>query len=82
MYDHLDRGWFAIAFTGMGFMSGGLTLTFFMLGERPLGLRLFGNKRRTTEKKTSQVQAPEEIYPGGRSNHDHYHINLSPSSKG
>lgn len=50
MYDHIERGWLAIQLTSMGCMSVGFVLAFFMLGEQPLGLRLFrGGKHQRVE---------------------------------
>lgn len=57
MYDHINkRGWLAIAFMAMGIMSTLLILVFFMLGERPLGLRFLQSKKRTPNKQPSGQQ--------------------------
>ena len=47
MYDHIERGWLAIAFMVLGFTSVGFILAFFMLGERPLALQLLKRKTQT-----------------------------------
>ena len=63
MYDHLRKGWFAIAFMAMGFMCVGFILVLFMLGERPLGLRFFKSKNQIPEERTSGAQTPKEKPP-------------------
>jgi hypothetical protein len=74
MYDHIGRGWFAIKLTAMGCMFVGFILALFMLGEQPLGLRLFQSKR-TPEKETSEEQAPKEKYHVGTG--DCYRVDLA-----
>jgi len=63
MYDHIERGWFAISFMAMGFMSVGFVLALFMLGERPLGLRLFKGKIQTPEEQTSAITPSDSVAP-------------------
>lgn len=72
MYDHITRGWFAIELTVMGSMSVGFVLALFMLGERPLGLRLFQRQKKVT----LGEQTPKEKHPGKGGN-SHY-IDLIP----
>jgi hypothetical protein len=57
MYDHIERGWFAIAFTALGFMSAGLILSLFMLGERPLGLWFFRNRTQAPSEETPREES-------------------------
>lgn len=64
IYDHIERGWFAISFVVMGLMAVGLVLALFLLGERPLGLRLFKGKNQTPgEEKTLEGQTPKYKTP-------------------
>jgi len=49
MYDHLEKGWLAIAFMVLGFEVVGFILIIFMFGERPLGSRLFKRETQTPE---------------------------------
>ena len=74
MYDHIKRGWFAIKLTALGWMFAGLILAFFMLGERPLGLRLFQRQK----KETSEEKTPEEKHNVGRGCCYHIDLTLSP----
>ena len=69
MYDRIKKGWFAISFMVLGFESVGLILTFFMLGERPLGLRLFKRKIQVPGVQPSQEQtfSVETTKEGGQS---------------
>jgi len=60
MYDHINRGWFAISFMVLGIMSVGFILVLFMLGERPLGLLLFKRKNQPPEDQTPEDQTPKE----------------------
>lgn len=55
MYDHINRGWFAISFMVLGIMSMTFVLVLFMFGERPLSFLLFKRKNQPPED-----QAPEE----------------------
>jgi hypothetical protein len=73
MYDHIKRGWLAIELTSLGCMFVGFVLAFFLLGERPLGLRLFWGKG----EQTSEEQTPEEKQPGRRDSH-RYFVDLDP----
>lgn len=55
MYDHIERGWLAISFTALGLMSVLFILLLFMLGESPLGFRLFRIEKGNA---TSEQQTP------------------------
>lgn len=60
----------------MGCMVVGFILAFFMLGERPLGPRLFQSKT-TPELEPPEERAPKEKCPERMGNR--YHIDLAPS---
>ena len=60
MYDHIDKGWFAISFMVLGIMSVAFVLVLFMFGERPLGLLLFKRKYQPPEDQTPGERTPRE----------------------
>ena len=57
MYDHIKRGWLAVELTAMGCLFVGFTLSLFMLGERPLGLRFFQRKKILDEESSEKSLA-------------------------